>query len=213
MGKYFLVMCKNILVVCFLIATTLIGNAQVNIDFQYYIANHHLQYCPPSGFADLEGTVYLKLNPTHKIPNRFMYSQINNEGDIIIAYNINPRCKDVNDNDIKKGLFSSWINSQADLTRSPVKYLNKTQLEIINATDGAEYDLFIGPTRDYHKLKKCKVRIIYRENVGAASIFYFYNTESEEKVDAVMKKSASILKFKPGFFSPPSCGTPIDAGN
>ena len=203
----------NFSITCFTILLALKNSdsySQQETDFEKDISLHHLEYSAPSGFTYLESRVNVSLSPKYRGRTTLLNSQINADKTLLIAFQIRSFYKGDDTVGRKEKQFLYDIFNNADMLKNKISFLEPKQAQKLNADNAAEFDFLLDTIRGYAGFKKCKVRTIYRHDVGVDSVYYFYSNEIEDKVKELMKETAVVLKFKQCKFSPPLFGPAFD---
>lgn len=170
--------------------------------FSFFLNEVNLKYEQPTNYKYMDSTETLHLK-TGKVYSSAFYSIKNTVSDVAIVFVIIPiSAKLIRDSITFKGLIvpnQSYINyakNHADTTFSKLNKINLKKLGEVNADAGFIFDGSMDSTYK-GKYTAAKVVILHKQNIGDIELFYFYNEKSKKDIEAEIKRTWGMVKFRP----------------
>lgn len=171
-------------------------------DFPGYVKSMGMTYKAPSSF--IETQVDNSYRPGNDmVISAFFYELSSQKSDILITISILDLTH-INDsisrivsprNAYGKNLdFLRGIQIESDVSRDQLIFIsNKETEKFYNADNAAIYKF--RNNRSYKGNKFCKVVLIHKKDRADIQLYYWYNDNSKDLVDAIMEQTRTMLRF------------------
>lgn len=160
------------------------------------------EYNLPEGFKELD-LIELQLPGNRILLNTFDREIENKEKNIVVCFTVtnfssinDSIVREISPSYVKNDQYKSEVKSKIDSTHNKLTYFNKDYTQkTFNADVAGIYDFI--PIYPYHnKYTLCKIVFIHKQDRADLEMFYFYNKESEAKINKFITDNKVMIKFK-----------------
>jgi|GEM_PF-1191116 len=171
--------------------------------FKLGIKRTHLSFKAPKGFSELDSITIVKCDDGKFPVGTVIYSLINKDSSVVIAFNNLMSCDTTRYDPIKntrrydpiqnvrlvKKNFADTINHTAFF------YPKEYSIKKFNADIAGEFTRNC-PNPFMQKYHKNRFIFLAKADYGEASIIYYYNEDREKDIHEIIKQTAGMLRFK-----------------